>query len=82
MVESGQHGRLMAEVAGEVDDAHPGVFLHQLVQHLATVVAAAVVDKQQLKIGGVAETVHHCGYLLVKERQNRFLVVNRHDDGV
>lgn len=66
MVEPGEHGRLMPEIAGEVDNPHPFVVLHELVKYLTAVVAAAVVDEQQLEVGGIGHGVDDSGYFLVK----------------
>ncbi len=50
MLKAGRQGRLMTEVARQMDDAHPGVGAGDPVEQLRRAVLGAVVDQHQLEV--------------------------------
>ncbi len=77
MVQTGGHGRLLAEVAGQVDQGDAGIAGDGLLDHVAGAVAAAVVDEHDLK--PVFEGGQFVVYRADEGVYALFLVINGHD---
>ena len=78
-----QDARLLAEVAGKADVAHPGVLFVQLAGDGKGLILGAVVHKDEFKIRPVARLhlFSHPADLFIKVRQRLLLVVAGHHDG-
>ena len=73
--QAGLDRRLVAEVSGQMDHAHTRVLSRQSVQHLGTVVGAAVVNKKDLVVGAAGG--QRLGEAAVQGEQDPRLVVYR-----
>jgi hypothetical protein len=71
----------VAEVARQHEHADPVVLRRQLAENLTGVVAAAVVDEDELVVVAVGEGVGDPPHRVVQQRQAERVVVDRKDVG-
>jgi hypothetical protein len=76
VVDAGGDGRLVSEVARQLDHLHPRVLLGEVAQELAGPVGGAVVDQDELELDPVESRAD----ALVEGRQHRLLVEHRGGD--
>src|SRR5204863_6249546 len=78
-VKSGLQGRSLAEVSPQPNDRDSRILLTDLIQELARLVAAPIVDEDDFV--RLPETIEHVGEARVKRPNIFLLVVQRYDDG-
>ncbi len=70
----------LAEIAPQPHQIHPAIMLVNVGKHLERIIAAAVVDKNQLI--AFADRVHHLCDFHVQRWNVLLLVIERDDDGI